>query len=232
MNASIVGTPARRRWTASALLAVFALVGAMFAVNGPAGAADPLIVDIRVELNIIDDDGGEYAPRVFEVTGVEAKAGQIELSEADEISNPEEWCGSVTVDIDPEAGTITIATEEDCDFHIARVIITSDQIDAVEVVSDDLWDADRGGDDADMLPVQITKSGNSTELFWTVDFDETDASSYLKEDGIAVFSFTLVETEPEPTTTTTEAETTTTTAPSDGAPGGATPIRVTPSYTG
>lgn len=232
-----------RRRAGVVTILTFLLAGVL--ATSPAGAADPLTVDIRVELDFFGN-GSSDGPRVFEVTGVEALAGQIELSEADEIENPETWCGAVTVDIDPDAELITVATEEVCNYHLARVLITSDQIHGIDLVSDQLWGAidDEGGDPSGgpMDPVVISQTGSTFELRWELDDDED--GSFLLEGGTAVFSFTLDADEPAPTST--EAPTTTVApleptttvapvAPTTTVPAvskAATPVSARPAYTG
>lgn len=218
-----------------AVVTAAALLLAGFMATGPASAADPVVVDIRVELDFVDAVEPGDGPRVFEVTGVEAAAGTWELTEADEVENPSNWCGSVMVDVDPDAGLITVATEEDCNYHTATIRITSEQIGEITLVSDDLWGPDpEEPDDPDsgtMDPVTITDNGSEIELFWQID-ESFDEASWLQPDGTAVFAFTLAVDEPDPTTTTTEAESTTTTEPASGGAGGAAPIPASPSYTG
>lgn len=230
----------RRRRPIAAVLTVVALALAAVMAMGPASAADPVVVDIRVELDFLGS-GPSDGPRVFEVTDVEAAAGAWELTEADETDNPEEWCGSVMVDVDPDAGLITVATEVDCDFHTATVRITSEQIEEITLVSDDLWGSDPEDpgdpDYGTMDPVTITKNDSDFDLFWQIDEEAFEGGSWLQPEGSAVFAFTLVSDEPEPTTTTTEAESTTTevtttTEPAPGQAGGAAPIQAAPSYTG
>jgi hypothetical protein len=113
---------------AAALAAGAALVG----VATPS-AAITTPVDINVSLNL------SGAPRVFEVTGVVPGPG-AELTEANEISNPNSWCGAVEVDIDPDADTISlIAADSDCFFESATVTVTTSELEGVTVVSDTLF---------------------------------------------------------------------------------------------
>lgn len=241
------GTARHRRTLATIAAAVLVAATAAFATGGaPAGAADePLTVDIRVELDFFGV-GPSSGPRVFEVAGVDAAGGVWELTEIDEIDNPMSWCGSVMVDVDPDTRLITVATEEVCNFHTAHVIITSDQITDVTLVSDDLWGLSPEFDEGrPMDPVQISHAGDSFDLFWNTDLDEDDpddGGSYLLADGTAVFAFTLVGDDEEPTTTVPEETTTTvveeeptTTTAAEGTGSGApaaAPVKATPSYTG
>ncbi len=108
------------------------------AAAAPAYAATPGHVDIRVELDL--EIGGvsiDDGPAVFEVTDVAIGAGP-ELTGADLIDNPSEWCGSVTVDVDPAARTITVAAERECNFSDVRVWVSSPEFTKVTFVSDDL----------------------------------------------------------------------------------------------
>lgn len=229
-------TRPRRNITITTVLGAVALLFAVVGAVAPAGADDPVVVDIRVELDFIDAVEPSEGPRVFEVTGVEAAAGTWELTEADEVENPSNWCGSVMVDVDPDAGLITVATEEDCNFHTAMIRINSEQIDDITLVSDDLWGPDPmdpgNPDTGTMDPVTITGNGSGFDLFWQID-ESFDEASWLQPERTAVFAFTLVSDESEPTTTTTtEAESTTTTEPAPSPGGGATPIVASPTYTG
>lgn len=232
----------RRRTLTTITVAILMTATVAFASGGlTAGAADePLTVDIRVELDYLGD-GPSSGPRVFEVTGVDAAAGVWELTEADEIDNPSDWCGSVMVDVDPDTRLVTVATEDSCNFHTARVIITSDEITAVTLVSDDLWgsDIDEG---VEMDPVVITHSGDTFELSWQTDPDEDGIGFYLQWEGTAVFAFTLADAEQDPTTTVAEEEPTTTVTGEQPAPTtdpkvagsapAATAVTASPSYTG
>lgn len=222
----------RRVGSVATILTAAVLTVASAAAIGPASAAEPLIVDILVELDFTPPGG---LARVFEVTGVDAGAGTWELTEADETANPQGLCGSVKVDVDPNTHRITVATEDDCNFTSAWIRITSDRIASVTAVSDGLWGPrvdEEGEFGSDMTPVEITRSGSAFELYWeTVGIDE---GSFLQPDGTAVFEFTLVDEEPTTTTTSepTTTTATTTTAPPAAPPSGARPILAGPSYTG
>lgn len=116
------------------------LIGlAGLAAAAPASAATAGHVDIRVELDVVDAGGNSVrsGPAVFEVTDAAIGAGP-ELTGADLIDNPSEWCGNLTVDVDPDARTITVAAEDDCSFTDVRVWVSSPEFTSVTLVSDDL----------------------------------------------------------------------------------------------
>ena len=130
------------------LAAIAALsLGGSFVIGGfiaaPALAADAGNVDIRVELDYLGDEGSPSdGPAVFEVTNVTIGAGP-ELTGANLTENPSGWCGSVIVDVDPDAKTITVSPDDDCNFTDVKLVITSPEFGAVTLVSDELlWPDD------------------------------------------------------------------------------------------
>lgn len=197
-------TRRRRSLPGIAAAILISVVTTIAAGAGTVGAADePLTVDISVELDYLGKPPSPGA-KTFAVTGVDATAGTWELTEDDELDNPGGWCGSVMVDVDPDRGLITVATEDDCNFHTARVRITSDRIADVRLVRENLWGAgidEITGDPAGrpMDPVVITHAGDSFDLSWRTDVidpgddgPDFDPGSYLLEDGVATFAFTPV----------------------------------------
>jgi len=162
-----------------AMIAVALMVlASLIATASPADALEEL-VDIRVELDLpycCDDEG----PVVFEVMRVAPGDGP-ELTGADLVENPSDWCGSLEVDIDPDAQTITIDSDDVCDFQTAVVTITSATIVSIELVSDDLWQGS-----TDMALVESSVAGGVTTIAWST--DETSDDSY-NSDGEAVFTY-------------------------------------------
>ena len=146
----------------------------------PATALDDPI-DIRAELDLPNADFTE-GPRVFEVTGVTAGAGP-ELTGANQIANPSEWCGDIVVDVDPVAETITVDSDEVCDFELATVRITGPGLGGLELVANDF-----GRDGAKGLDLTHTWDNSGVTLTWRTD---TPGTSY-RLNGSAVFSFASV----------------------------------------
>lgn len=133
-----------------------------------AGAADgawtggPVTIRVELDLPELDSDG----PLVQQVTGV-IPGDQVELVSTDKIDNPSDWCGSLWVDIDPDAQTVQVSTGQtwdgegavvaptspvtglqpgyewdDCNFETAKVTITGAGFETLTLVSDDLWEVE------------------------------------------------------------------------------------------
>lgn len=168
---------------AVALVAALTVAAPVAAGLPMAGAADPVAwadgpVTVRVELDLPSFGDG---PRVFERTNVIPGPG-FELTPDDEIGNPSEWCGSVTVDIDPDTSTVTVATAQipeeaddeeldgprlraadaapgmtwdDCDFETAAVTITGAPFTGFALVSDGLWELEEEGGEIDLRAAEI-----------------------------------------------------------------------------
>ena len=132
------------------------LIGASGFAAAPALAATAAHVDIRVELDLVEGDGTPWGsgPAVFEVTDAPIGAGP-ELTGADLVANPSGWCGSVTVDVDPVASTVTVAAEESCDFTDVRVWVSSPDFATFSLVSDDLL-VPRDDEEGPIDPEELT----------------------------------------------------------------------------
>lgn len=144
-----------------------------------AGAADSAWtggpVTIRVELDLPSEEAdGPLVQQVEDVT----PGDQVELTSADIIENPSNWCGTLLVDIDPDTSTVRVSTGQvpddsqdapapapltspvtglqtgyewdGCDFETAVVTITGGEFETFTLVSDDLW---RGFDDGPKGPL-------------------------------------------------------------------------------
>lgn len=118
-------------------------LGGSLAVAGfittPALAADAGHVDIRVELDLVYEDGSPYSsgPAVFEVVNAPIGDGP-ELTAANLIGNPSGWCGSLQVDVDPATQTITVSPDHVCNFTDVRVWVSSPDFTSMTLVSDEL----------------------------------------------------------------------------------------------
>jgi hypothetical protein len=163
------------------------LVGGVVVLGSAPSGAVTESVDIRVEHDVLP---GSPGPRVFEVIGVTPGPG-IEVDDSDEVSNPAPWGNGSSVDIDPDADTITVAHIGGLTcYDSITVEITTSQIASVEVVSDALYRPDE--------PVALTTSvvGGVVTLAWLAD-DVNGTCPLLDTGGTAVFSYTLVQpTEP------------------------------------
>ncbi len=171
-----------------AVLAVLALLvaalGATLAVSSaPAGALDEP-VDIRVEMDLpycCDASG----PVVFEVQDVVPGAG-VELDGATHlVANPSGWVGTLSVDIDPDAQTIRVFSDDPADFQTATVTITSTTLASITLVSDDLW----AGSTA-MALTGASVTGGVATIAWSTADDDTQAYDAT---GQAVFSYELAQ---------------------------------------
>ncbi|NYF11171.1 hypothetical protein HDC94_002327 [Leifsonia sp. AK011] len=177
-----------------ALVAVGALALALPLAGATAVSADePIVVSIRAALDLpvnANSDG----PVVFEVTDVTAGEGP-ELTEADLVENPSAWCGSVDVDVDPVSKTISIYTAPDsevCNFQTVSVTITSDQIGAITLESDTLFDQslcpDDEGDEPFTASNEVSVAAETVQLVdngvWT--FDYTSESGVVQLDWATV----------------------------------------------
>lgn len=133
------------------LLATLGL-GGILALTGvvatPALAASAANVDIRVELDLLyEGESIRSGPSVFEVTDVPIGDG-AELTITNLAENPSHWCGSLKVDVDPVAKTITVSPDFRCDFSDVRVWVSSPEFTTMTFVSDDLlWPCDRDSEE-------------------------------------------------------------------------------------
>lgn len=180
-----------------ALIAVGALALALPLAGATAASADePIVVSIRAALDLPVNANSE-GPVVFEVTDVTAGEGP-ELTEADLVENPSDWCGSVDVDVDPVSKTISIYTAPDsevCNFQTVSVTITSDQIGAITLESDTLLDdslceSDEGDEGDEPIPSsnQFPVSADAVQAVgnsdWT--FDYSSESGVVQLDWVTV----------------------------------------------
>lgn len=159
-----------RSFAAAAGAAALLLVGTV-----PATALENPI-DIRVEMDLPDIGDG---PLVLEVLGVTPGDGP-ELTGANVIANPSDWFGTLRVDVDPVAETVTIDSDDVADFELVTVRITSTEIANLRVLSNTLgWDRGSG------LELSYVADGTGATLTWVTD---TPNESY-NLDGSAVFTW-------------------------------------------
>jgi hypothetical protein len=205
-------------------MAVVTLAAGSFVNTAGAGAPLPTTVSIRVELDLPYQEGSD-GPVVFEVTDAPVGAGP-ELTGADMVDNPSDWCGSLNVDVDNVAGTITVTPDEVCDFQTALVVVTGQGIDSIQTVTNDLWETIDEGPEDECTGVTMALATSASEGEATIDWDSgVDCEPWMLEDGIAVFSYTQGPPTTPTTTPTTEAPTTSSTA-------GTQPAAVAPRFTG
>lgn len=159
-----------RTRAAAGAAAALILVGTV-----PATALDHPI-DIRVETDLPDLRVG---PLVLEVLGVTPGDGP-ELTGANVIANPSAWLGTLRVDVDPVAETVTIDSDEVEDFRLVTVRITSTEIADLALLSNTLG---RHGDSG--LELSYVADGTDATLTWVTD---TPNTSY-DLDGSAVFTW-------------------------------------------
>jgi len=212
-----------RTRTAALAIVAAALASPVLGVPGSlAGTPLPQTVSIRVELDLSESSG----PRVFEVTDVPVGDGP-ELTAADEIANPQNYCGALIVDVDNVAQTITITpdTDESCsNFETASVVVEGEGIDSLDVISDNLWE---NREICEMV-LEASAADGVADIYWAQQPDDCGTVDMNFEGGAAVFSYG------QTTTTTavpiTAPATTTTAAPTTTAPAAAVVAR--PAFTG
>lgn len=206
-----------------ALFGAATAVLAPLALAAPAGAEPlPTTVSIRVELDLPSSGSG---PAVFQVTDTAVGVGP-ELTGDDLTSNPSEWCGSLNVDVDNVAQTITVSPDESCDFETATVRVTGQGIDSLNVVSDTLWETN-----ATCVPARTASASSGVaNIAWSLTDPETHEPCSNDFVGVAVFSYTVVA--PTTTSTTAPPQTTPSTAAPTTAPRAASPAVVSPRFTG
>lgn len=163
-------------------LAVGALIGAgaVLVPVAPAGAALEGTIDIRVELDLPFQEGVSE-PLVQEVTGVTPGPGP-ELTAADVTENPQSWCGSLQVDVDPDTSQVTITPDEICDFEVASVTITTSNVTGASLVSDTLWEVS----DPPMARTGPSASGGVIEVSWSTG---TTVAPDMAAGGATVIAF-------------------------------------------
>lgn len=206
-----------------------AVLNSLFAAGAPMAHAEPLpqTVSIRVELDLPSCCDG---PRVFEVVDVPVGPGP-ELTAANQVANPSNYCGALNVDVDNVAQTVTITpdTSQTCsNFETAKVIVEGEGIDTLTLVSDTLWLDQPEACDMNLLPIG-TQDGAVTINWATTPIggEEWCTTDMNFDGGAAVFSYQ----QSAPTTSTTATSTTTTTeAPTTTAPAAAAVAR--PRFTG
>lgn len=159
-----------RSFAAAAGAVALLLVGAV-----PATALENPI-DIRVEMDLPDIGDG---PLVLEVLGVTPGDGP-ELTGANIIANPSDWGGTIRVDVDPVAETVTIDSDDIWDFKLVTVRITSTEIGDLGVLSNTFG---REGDSG--LELSYVADGTGATLTWVTD---TAGESY-DLNGSAVFTW-------------------------------------------
>lgn len=162
-----------RRRSLAAVTALALGAGGSLLIATPAMAADAGHVDIRVELDLVHGNGDPYGsgPAVFEVTNAAITDGP-ELTGANLVDNPSGWCGSLQVDVDPAAKTITVSPDHSCDFTDVKLWVSSPEFGSVILVSDELlWPEDEGegegpeeGPLEDQVPVLARGGSGGTVL--------------------------------------------------------------------
>ena len=209
------------------LVPVIALALAPFVANASANAVvEPATVSITVSMDLPSGRCGD-GPMVFSVTNVTVGVGPELTGGPSEItSNPCGWRGSVSVDVDNVAQTITVATVDANDFETVTVLVSGTGIDALSVVSDALWQPPAAPGDVEMVLSRALVPGHAT-----IQWDSSIPADYpglADPPAASVFSFASA----EPTTTTT-AEVTTTIAPTTtAAPAEVAAVAATPAFTG
>lgn len=152
-------------------------------LSAPAVALDQPVT-VRVEMGISGDDG----PLVYQATDVTVGAGPELVGRTDLpafVSNPSNYCGDLTVDIDPTAKTITVMDGDNkCGFTNVFVTVASSEIASIALVCDELLEATAPcvGHDAFVLAHGV--SNGVVTLSWT------SATAQAVADGKAVFSYT------------------------------------------
>ncbi|MCW2813786.1 MAG: hypothetical protein JWN84_1241 [Nocardioides sp.] len=173
-------------------LAALALTAGLAVVipHDPASAAERTVVSIKAELDVPSiefDPGVPSGPRTFEVTDVTA-GDQVELTGSDETSNPSEYCGTISVDVDPVSKRITVgpdvAAPETCDFETVRVTVLSSSVAGAAYVSGDLFET--GSAEAVQFTRTVTPVSGGVEILWQT---TTEAES-LDTAGIEQFTYT------------------------------------------
>ena len=203
-----------------AMVAVGALALALPLAGSAAAVADePIVVSIRAALDLPSHSDGAI---VYEVTNVTAGEGP-ELTEANLVSNPSDWCGSVDVDVDPVSKSIFIYTNPEsqvCNFETVSVTITSAQIGTITLADDTLFDESlcpddeggeggeggegEGGEGGDEIPAtgEFTNGGFAAAVdngTWTFD--------YTSEAGVVQLDWSMNSITVEGETFTESAET-------------------------
>lgn len=167
--------------TVRSLVAIALASGSLLVTAAPADAiASP--VDIRVEHDLVPTEDG---PRVLEALGVTPGAGP-EITIADEVDNPSAWGGNVLVDIDPDADTITVEVEESNCYDTILVEIVTDEVGAVTVLSDDIFDPDS---EEGPVTLSTSVSGGVITLSWVS--DGIDCPALDDAGATSVFSYEL-----------------------------------------
>jgi hypothetical protein len=223
----------RRAILPALAIAVLPLLPATSATAAP---LELTTVSITVSMDLPSSTRPSDGPIVFEVTDVPVGDGP-ELTGANLVSNPSDWGGSVTVDIDADAGTVTVATEDSNTFETADVTISGPGIGELTLISDDLW-APEAVDGVPANAPSAIQGQAGMPLVIGVDSSGVNSLSWtstvpgvfweLAPEGAAVFSIAQAAPPSTTTTTTTAAPTTTTTAPAARAAAVTTP----PAFTG
>lgn len=207
-------------------------------------------VAVRVELDSPSKSG--LGPKVFERTGVIPGAG-YELTSADEIANPSNWCGGLSVDIDPVAHTVVLADPYDhetlCAVQTVKISITGASFTEFTVQSSNLFkiwvlvgvplgDLPTTTELApipSMKLVAITAGSTGAQAEWAI--DPADATAWLDGTGSVVFRYALSTPTGDGAPSTTAPSTTVATtrsskvaAPTTAAV--ANPVDSAPTYTG
>ena len=142
--------------------------------------------------------GGAWSSGPREFASTATVGAGVELDITHETANPGSYSGAVSVDIDPDANTITVTWIENSEcYGYIEVTITSAEMNAVSLVSDGLFDA------APPSAAVVSDGADGTvSLLWG---SKSDSGCYDGTLGnTAVFSYG----QPEVTTTTAAPETT------------------------
>ena len=136
----------RRAAVAAGLTATLAaslgLAGSAAAAPAPA-LVEPGTVDITATLDLPSDPGGS-GPKVFQALGVVPGDG-AELTSADLVENPSDWCGDLRVDLDPVEQTARISADDQaCYTEVVTLEITGWNTGGLHVLTDTLGSTEEG----------------------------------------------------------------------------------------
>lgn len=174
----------RNKLVGAVVTGALALGALAVAPAAPAGAALEGTVDIRVELDLPVQEGVS-APLVQEVLGVTPGPGP-ELTAADIVANPQSWCGSLAVDVDPVMNQIIITPDEPCDFEVASVTVATSNVTGVALLSDSLWEVS----DPPMARTGPSVSDGVVSVSWSTG---TDVAPNMDPQGSTYIAFSTAD---------------------------------------
>ena len=105
----------------------------------PAGAlGETVTITVAIDLPDFCSDG----PMVFQVTDVPIGAGpELTGAESEITSNPCDWGGAVSVDVDPATSQVIVATADSNTFQTVQVSVIAEDLGPLTLVSDGLWES-------------------------------------------------------------------------------------------